>query len=45
MIRGLRDGRLGIFRTAPGFRLLDLATLVSSVGTPPGEPAPVRGRA
>ena len=45
MIRGLRDGRLGIFRTAPGIRLLDLATLVSSVGTPPREPALVRGAA
>ena len=33
MIRGLRDGRLGLLRKAPGFRLLVLATLASSVGT------------
>jgi len=33
VIRGLRDGRLGLLRKAPGFRLLVLATLASSVGT------------
>jgi hypothetical protein len=45
VIRGLRDGPLGIFRTATGIRLLDFATLVSSVATPPREPALVRGAA
>lgn len=33
MIRALRDGRFGLFRSAPGFRRLVLATLASSVGT------------
>jgi DHA3 family macrolide efflux protein-like MFS transporter len=33
VIRGLRDGRLGLLRRAPGFRLLVFATLASSIGT------------
>jgi MFS family permease len=33
VIPGLRSARLGLLRNAPGFRLLFLATLASSIGT------------
>jgi MFS family permease len=33
VLRGLRGARLGLVREAPGFRLLFLATLASSIGT------------
>jgi MFS family permease len=33
VLGGFRDGRLGLLRVAPGFRLLAAATLASSVGT------------